>query len=187
MQDSAAIFVDGRYTLQVKSQVDKKLFSYESLENGGLTSWLEANTKVEHTIGYDPKLHTPNSLKKLRKSSKAKLLAIKNNPLDNSWANRPKTPSSKIKIHPVKFSGETHHHKCKRIAKLISKKNADIALITSPASIAWLLNIRGHDNPYSPIPNCRLLINDKKKVYLISETNKAQNLIKEKDDFQKLI
>ena len=70
MQDSAAIFVDGRYTLQVKSQVDNKLFNYESLENGGLSSWLEANTKVEHTIGYDPKLHTPNSLEKLKKSQK---------------------------------------------------------------------------------------------------------------------
>jgi Xaa-Pro aminopeptidase len=78
-------------------------------------------------------LHTPNALEKLRKCSKAKLLAIKNNPLDNSWTNRPNTPSSKIKIHPVEFSGEPHHHKCTRIAKLISKKNADIALITSPA------------------------------------------------------
>ena len=172
MQDSAAIFVDGRYTLQVKSQVDKKLFSYESLENGGLTSWLEANTKVEHTIGYDPKLHTPNSLKKLRKSSKAKLLAIKNNPLDNSWANRPKTPSSKIKIHPVKFSGETHHHKCKRIAKLISKKNADIALITSPASIAWLLNIRGADVMCTPLILSTATIDKHGKVQLFVNNDK---------------
>ena len=179
MQDSAAIFVDGRYTLQVKSQVDNKLFNYESLENDGLSSWLEANTKVKHTIGYDPKLHTPNSLEKLKKYSKAKLLAIKNNPLDNSWANRPNTPSSKIKIHPVEFSGEPHHHKCTRIAKLISKKNADIALITSPASIAWLLNIRGADVMCTPLILSTATIDKHGKVQLFVDNDKLTHELRD--------
>ena len=178
MQNSAAIFVDGRYTLQVKSQVDNKLFSYEKLENDGLKSWLEANTKATHIIGYDPKLHTPNALKKLKKYSKAKLMAIHNNPLDNSWENRPEKPTSKITIHPIEHAGESHHHKCIRIAKLISNKHADVALITSPSSIAWLLNIRGADVMCTPLILSTAIIDKKGKVQLFVDSNKLTTDIK---------
>jgi len=155
MTDSAAIFVDGRYVLQVKDQVDGDLFSYESLEDRGVTKWLKANIKKGQRIGFDPRLHSPDALKALKSaigSQGGTLEALDKNPIDLAWTDRPAMPVAPLTIQAEDLAGESHSSKRERIAKIIEDKQADRALITAPASIAWLLNIRGGDVSCSPLP-----------------------------------
>ena len=130
------------------------------------------------TLGLDPKLFTSNQINNffLRYN---KIKVIKTNLIDDIFNNY------RIKSKPFfslskKITGESHLIKIKRIANFIKKKKSNYLFISAPENVAWLLNIRGHDNPSSPIPNCRLIIDSNKKIFLICEKIKAKNLIKEK-------
>ncbi|MCF6276030.1 MAG: aminopeptidase P family N-terminal domain-containing protein, partial [Robiginitomaculum sp.] len=161
LSDKAAMFIDGRYTLQVRTQVDGDLFAYERLENGGMANWLKANS-AERTIGYDPKLHSPDALANFIKAVEAaggKLQAVETNPIDQAWTNRPPAPKAELTVQPLDLAGQSHADKRLQIAKAIKGKGADAALITAPASIAWLLNVRGGDVMCSPLPLASLIIN----------------------------
>jgi len=155
MLEKAAIFIDGRYVLQVKDQVDGSLFSYEKIEDRGQMKWLKGNVENGQRIGFDPRLHSPDALKALKtavESSGAVLEPLEINPIDMAWTDRPAMPVAPLTVQPEDFAGESHGSKRTRIAKIIADKQADAALITSPASIAWLLNIRGGDVKCSPLP-----------------------------------
>ena len=154
LREKAAVFVDGRYTLQVKAQVAEDLFSYERLEKGGVAAWLQDNSSAGQRIGYDPRLHTPTALKRLREAisrAGATLISVDPNPIDTAWTDRPAPPLSTVTIQPLDLAGETHADKRARIAALVKTQGADAALITAPASIAWLLNIRGGDVMCTPL------------------------------------
>ncbi len=155
LQGAAAVFVDGRYTLQVGAQVDDTLYAFKRLEDKGVTAWLSANVKPGQVIGYDPRLHSPTHLKALTaavEKAGGAMKAVDQNPIDTAWTDRPAPPAAKVSIQPLKYSGEDHDKKRTRIADILKDKNADAALITSPASIAWLLNIRGGDVMCTPLP-----------------------------------
>ena len=169
MKETAAIFIDGRYTLQVAAQVDNTLFNYEKLENGGVAKWLKANTKSGQLIGYDPRLLSPSALETLRKAaalSGAELKALDVNPIDAAWGDRPAAPMAKLTIQPLHLAGESHADKRTRIGKALSEQNAEAALITSPASIAWLLNIRGGDVMCTPLPLSTAIVKSNGQVDL---------------------
>ena len=175
MRDSAAMFIDGRYTLQVGAQVDNTLFSYERLEGGGVAAWLKANTSEGQTIGYDPRLHSPSALGTFRKaaaSSGAALKALDINPIDAAWEDRPAAPTAKLTIQPLGLAGESHSDKRIRIGKALKDQNAEAALITSPASIAWLLNIRGGDVMCTPLPLSTVIIKANGQVDLFIKPEK---------------
>jgi len=181
MTETAAIFVDGRYTLQVAAQVDNTLFSYEKLEQGGVASWLKANTKSGQIIGYDPRLLSPSALGTLRKSaslSGAELKPLEINPIDAAWDDRPTAPTAKLTIQPLELAGECHADKRARIGKALSDQNADAALITSPASIAWLLNIRGGDVMCTPLPLSTVIIKANGQVDLFVKPEKLSDDIR---------
>lgn len=155
MTDSAAIFTDGRYTIQVRQQVDGNLFSYENLEGGGVAKWLRSNIKPNQKIGFDPKLHSPAALSRLVtaiEGAGGTAISLSPNPIDVAWTDRPAAPVTPITIQPEALAGKSHTQKRAEIAKTIHKQNADCALITAPASIAWLLNIRGADVQCTPLP-----------------------------------
>ncbi len=155
MQDAAAVFVDGRYTLQVGAQVDENLFAYKRLEDNGITAWLKDIVKAGQIIGYDPRLHSPDALAKLKKAVESvggTLKALGSNPIDTAWTDRPAAPSAPVSVQPMEFAGENHADKRARIGKALAEKQADATLITAPASIAWLLNIRGGDVMCTPLP-----------------------------------
>ncbi|HFB55054.1 MAG TPA: aminopeptidase P family protein, partial [Hellea balneolensis] len=146
MADKAAVFVDGRYTLQVRSQVNEALFSYEQLEGHGVAHWLAAHVTSGMKIGYDPRLHSPDSLNILAKATHkvgGTLVPVQTNPIDTAWDDRPDAPTAPFTIQPAELAGQEQAEKRALIGKLIQDKGADCAVITSPASIAWLLNIRG--------------------------------------------
>jgi Xaa-Pro aminopeptidase len=163
MADKAAVFVDGRYTLQVKAQIDSKLFEARDLVEGGVPLYLESETRSGQVVGYDPRLHSPDALGWLKiaaAKSGVTLKAVNDNPVDAAWAAaRPKQPEAPITPHPVEFSGEESADKRARVGADVAKAGADAAVLTAPSSIAWLFNVRGGDVIRSPLPIGQAILN----------------------------
>jgi len=155
MADEAAIFVDGRYTLQVRAQVDGALFAYRDLVDGGVPAFIRERAKLGQRIGYDPKLHSPDSLDRLRAAADAAgvtLVPVERNPIDEIWDDRPPIPMAKVVPQQETYTGESAASKRHRLGEGLSGESADAVVITSPASIAWLFNVRGGDVARTPLP-----------------------------------
>jgi len=156
LADKAAIFVDGRYTMQVRDQVDGATFEIRDLIEGGVPKYLEDHTKSGWSVGYDPRLHSPDALDRLKAAvakSGARLVPVAGNPVDAAWANaRPPQPAAPVVPHPTDYSGEDSADKRARLGQALADQSADAAVITAPASVAWLFNIRGGDVIRSPLP-----------------------------------
>ena len=158
--DRAAVFVDGRYTLQVQAQVDPALFAVRDLVVGGVPGYLEG-LKPGSVVGYDPRLHSPESLAKMLAAAKkagAELKPAAPNPVDAAWGDRPAQPQAQVSPHAAPLSGEDAADKRARIGEAVAKAGADAALITAPSSIAWLFNIRGGDVKRAPLPLAQAVI-----------------------------
>jgi Xaa-Pro aminopeptidase len=155
LKDRAAVFVDGRYTLQVGEQVDASVFEIRDLVEGGVPAYLETASPGS-VIGYDPRLHSPDALQHLRAAAQkagASLKSVASNPLDAAWGQaRPAQPTAPIVPHALEFAGEDATVKRERVGKAVKDAGADAAVITAPASIAWLFNVRGGDVIRSPLP-----------------------------------
>jgi Xaa-Pro aminopeptidase len=162
LKDKAAIFVDGRYTLQVRDQVDQGTFEIRDLVEGGVPAYLETAPKGS-VIGYDPRLHSPDALERLKAAvakAGAQLRPVSPNPLDAAWgAQRPPQPTAPVVPHPLEYSGEDSNGKRHRLGKLLAERGADAAVITAPASLAWLFNVRGGDVIRSPLPIGQAVLN----------------------------
>ncbi|MGB0630280.1 MAG: aminopeptidase P family protein [Alphaproteobacteria bacterium] len=154
MTDKAAIFVDGRYTLQVRDQVDTAAFVPEHLAESPPDKWLRANAPKGAKIGFDPWLHTPAGIDRLRKACKvagAELVPVDANPVDAAWRDQPPPPLGPVIAYPEEFAGQGAADKRKRIADGLKEDGADAAVLSAPDSIAWLLNIRGSDVANTPL------------------------------------
>jgi Xaa-Pro aminopeptidase len=177
MKDKAAVFVDGRYTLQVRDQVDPALFEVRDLVEGGVAAYLETALAQGQTIGFDPRLHSPEALDRLKSAAAragAALKPVTANPLDEAWgAQRPPQPKAPVVPHPVEYSGEDSASKRARIGKALSDDGADAAVITAPASIAWLFNIRGGDVIRSPLPLAQAVLNKDGAAQLFLDPDKS--------------
>ncbi len=177
----AVMFVDGRYTLQVRDQVDPDLFDYDRLEDSGLTRWLLNNISKGDRVGYDAKLHSPKALENIERavtSAHGTLVPIQQNPIDQAWTDRPPAPLTPVTIFPISVAGETHRDKQARIAQILNTKTADTCLITAPASIAWLLNIRGSDVMCTPLPLSTAFIRANGHVDLFIHPDKISDSIR---------
>jgi Xaa-Pro aminopeptidase len=155
MTDEAAVFTDGRYTLQVRAQVDGDLFAYRDLVDGGVPAFLRERGKQGQRIGYDPKLHSPDSLDRLRAAADAAgvtLAPVERNPIDEIWDDRPPIPMAKVVPQQETYTGESAASKRHRLGEGLNDEGADAVVITSPASIAWLFNVRGGDVARTPLP-----------------------------------
>ncbi len=156
LKDKAAVFVDGRYTLQVRDQVDAGLFEIRDLVEGGVPAYLETAATAGQTIGYDPRLHSPDALERLKAAvakAGARLKPVEPNPLDAAWGReRPGQPVAPVAPHPIAYAGEESAAKRARVGQDLARKGADAAVLTAPASLAWLFNVRGGDVIRSPLP-----------------------------------
>lgn len=149
----AAIFVDGRYTLQVRNQTDTNLFETLDLMNDGPQNWLEANLKKGAKLGYDPWLHTQSAVERLKQTAEragATLVPLIPNPLDSVWTDQPEPPRAPALPHGIELAGETSQSKRDKLAADLKKRSTDAVVLTLPDSICWLLNIRGQDVPHTP-------------------------------------
>jgi Xaa-Pro aminopeptidase len=153
--ERAALFVDGRYTLQVRQQVDTALFAIEHLVENPPHQWLEKNLTSQDRLGYDPWLHTIESAERLAKAcaaSGASLVAVEPDLFDAIWTDRPGPPLGPIRLHDVAFAGEEAITKLSRIRPEIGKLKADALVVSDPHCVAWAFNIRGSDVPHTPLP-----------------------------------
>ena len=163
LADKAAIFVDGRYTLQVRDQVDAATFEIRDLVEGGVPAYLETAAAKGQLIGYDPRLHSPDALERLKAAAAkagAALKPVAANPLDEAWgAARPAQPTAPVVPHTLEHAGEESSAKRNRIGQVLAGKNADATVLTAPSSIAWLFNVRGGDVIRSPLPLGQAILN----------------------------
>jgi Xaa-Pro aminopeptidase len=155
LADTAAIFVDGRYTLQVRNQVDTGLFTPKHVTEEPPAEWIEANLAAGAKLGYDPWLHTETQVKALTTAAEKAggvLIACADNPLDAVWHDQPAPPIAPVVAHAVDYAGRSAAEKRAEMAAALNKQKAEAAVITLPDSIAWLLNVRGGDVARTPLP-----------------------------------
>jgi Xaa-Pro aminopeptidase len=160
-QKSAIVFVDGRYTLQVKVQLAPKLFEVGDLVDPGPFGWLAKQNLAGQKIGYDPRLISPDALDRLADAAKkagADLVATDPNPVDVAWTDRPAEPIAPVVGHELAYTGESSSSKRTRLGKAMQDARIDAAVLTSPASLAWLFNIRGGDVSRTPLPLGRAIL-----------------------------
>ncbi|MDB5476271.1 MAG: metallopeptidase family protein [Phenylobacterium sp.] len=176
LKDKAAVFVDGRYTLQVRDQVDQSLFEIRDLVEGGVPAYIEAAPRGAR-IGYDPRLHSPDALERLKAAaakSGAELRPVSPNPIDQAWgAARPPQPVAPVVPHPLEYAGEESAAKRHRLGDELKARGADASVLTAPASIAWLFNVRGGDVIRSPLPLGQAVLNSDGSARLFLDPQKV--------------
>ncbi len=153
LADRAAIFIDGRYTLAVRGQVDTDAFVPHQIPEQSPEAWIAENLPKGGTLGFDPWLQTVDGHERFARACQragAEFVPVDSNPVDAVWPDRPPAPLAPVLPHPDEYAGESSAAKRTRIAGTITTKGADVALITAPDSIAWLLNVRGGDVPRTP-------------------------------------
>jgi Xaa-Pro aminopeptidase len=153
LADRAAIFIDGRYTLAVRSQVDTAAFVPHQVPEQSPETWIAKNLPKGGRLGFDPWLQTIDGHERFARACECaggSFVPLESNPIDAVWHDRPPAPLAPVLPQPVEFAGETSEAKRTRIADIVAAKGADVALITAPDSIAWLLNVRGGDVPRTP-------------------------------------
>jgi Xaa-Pro aminopeptidase len=152
--DKAMVMTDGRYTIQIKNQVDKKLFEICDMADITLGDWIGANAKKGDVFGYDPKLHTKKQIDGLNEKLTAAGISLRpvgNNPIDKIWADRPQSPIGIVEIFPDDIAGATSAEKRSSIAATLKKDKISSVIISLADSLCWLLNIRGSDIGYNPL------------------------------------
>jgi Xaa-Pro aminopeptidase len=159
----AAIFVDGRYTLQVRKQTDTKLFEPRDLVAEGPQGWIADALPKGAKLGYDPWLHTAHGVAHLKAAAEkagGTLVAVETNPIDAVWTDQPAPPITPAKPHALNLSGEQSEAKRLRLGDGLKKTGAEAAVITLADSVCWLLNMRGHDVPHTPFTLAFAILHD---------------------------
>ncbi len=176
LKDKAAVFVDGRYTLQVRQQADTKLFEPRDLVAEGPNGWLETNAPKGARIGFDPWVHSAASADALRiavAKAGATLVPTDGNPIDAVWSDRPAAPTAKAAPHAMALAGESSESKRLRIAEEIKRSGADAAVVSLADSICWLLNMRGGDTPHTPFVLSYAILNSDGSTDLFMDGRKS--------------
>jgi len=166
------LFVDGRYTIQAENESGK---NFKIIE---IHKKLPGSIIKKCRLGFDPHVFTSKKLKHYF-SYNVTLIAINKNLIDKIYKNKPKKTKSFFSL-PRNITGESHQSKIKKVRNFLKLKKVDYLFVSASENVAWLLNIRGHDNPTSPIPNSRLIIGKNKTLLLITEKNNARKIITEK-------
>ncbi len=175
LKESAAIFVDGRYTVQVRQQVDAEQFEYLSLHDTPQAQWLTEQLSANTNVGFDARLHTLswfNSTRDTLNKAKITLVAVKQNPIDLNWSDRPQASSEPIMAFSEQSAGRTSVEKRSTIGAAIKVAGADVAIISALDSFCWLLNIRGKDVPRLPVVLGTALLHANGDMLLFTDTTK---------------
>ena len=154
LRDKAAIFVDGRYTLQVRDQVDGRLYEYKSVPQDKLADWLAENAAEGAKIGFDPWLHTSGWVKATAKALEkvgAELVPVEANPVDAVWQDRPEPSSAPAFVQDDALAGRSSADKRAEVGEWLKAEKLDAAVISALDSVAWLLNVRGSDVDRTPV------------------------------------
>ncbi|HEU0221060.1 MAG TPA: aminopeptidase P family N-terminal domain-containing protein, partial [Paracoccaceae bacterium] len=174
LADRAAIFVDGRYTLQVRAQVDLACFQPVASHQVNSGDWLAEAMPEGGILAYDPWLHGREEIERLEAKLAPRRVILRAGPnlVDRIWQDQPPRPAAPVSIHPEGLAGETHEAKRARLAGDLSKAGISAAVLTLPDSIAWLLNIRGADIARTPVTQAFALLHSDARVSLFSDPGK---------------
>lgn len=180
LRDRAALFIDGRYTLQADQQVDPERWERHHVIRTPPSGWI-----AEHlgggTLGFDPKLHAIGAAKRLRAAIEAtggRLVPLDPNPIDQIWADRPGAPLGPIEGLSTETTGLSASDKRARIAAAIADAGAAATVLNQAESIAWLLNIRGQDTPYTPLPLAYAIVDSTGAVELFVDPEKLDDRVR---------
>ena len=179
--EEAAIFVDGRYTVQVREQVDSEVFTPEPWLDLPPEKWIEERLKDGQRLGYDPWLHTPGQVERLAKSAAgcgATLVAVAQNPVDAIWTDRPALPTGAVALHRKRFAGQKAEAKLAAVRKGL--KGCHGLVISDPHAVAWLFNIRGSDVSHTPLPLAFAIVPREGRPSLYIDGRKLSNSVRDK-------
>lgn len=174
-KESATIFVDGRYTVQVRKQVPESVFEYRHLIEEPSLDWLVQTLPQGAKVAYDPRMHTAAWLKgaQTQLTGKLELATLTSNPIDQLWDDRPAPIVSDVRLMPTEAVGQSCASKRTEIANLLTAKEADAAVLTELDSICWLLNIRGLDVSRLPVVLSNAIIHANNNVEFFLEPNRV--------------
>jgi Xaa-Pro aminopeptidase len=179
LAEDAAIFIDGRYTLQAQSEVDTELFAPVDITRTPPAAWLAEHVREGQRIGYDPWVHTPGQADSLRDkltSKGAELVAVAENPIDRIWNDRPDPPRGAITMYPERLAGESAADKLERVRGTLA--NTDAMLVSDPSALAWAFNIRGGDVAHTPLPLGYALVPREGRPTLYVDGGKLSNSVR---------
>lgn len=175
----AALFVDGRYTLQAAKQVDAKAWAVESLIDPPPESWVSAHLKAGDRLGFDPWLHTFAAAERLSAAcakAGAELVPVDGNPVDAIWQDRPQPPLAPVAVHSLQHAGVTEAEKLTQIRAEIAKLGADALVLSDSHAVAWTFNIRGADVAHTPLPLSYALVPKDGRPTIFIDHRKLSNL-----------
>ena len=176
LKNKSYLFVDGRYTLQAKAEINK---NFEICEIPKIKPYyILKNLNKKITLGFDPKLFTSSTLKNIISNSLIKPKPINNNLIDIIWKNKKKINNNKFYILEEKYHGENYLNKIGKVCKFLKLKDIHYLLTTATENISWLLNIRGSDALYSPLTNGKILFNKNGKIIFFTNIKKITPQIK---------
>jgi Xaa-Pro aminopeptidase len=182
LADRAAIFVDGRYLVQVREEVDVAAFAVEHLVEHPPAAWIEENLPAGAKLGYSPWLHTVDGAERLSKACAAaggSLVALTDNPLDALWTERPAPPLGAIALHDLRYAGEEAAAKLARVREAVGKR-ADALVVSDPQAVSWLFNIRGHDVPHTPVVLAYAIVQMSGRPMIYVDSRKLGSAVREK-------
>ncbi|HEY0311933.1 MAG TPA: aminopeptidase P family protein [Allosphingosinicella sp.] len=163
LPEEAAIFTDGRYTLQVRDQVDGRHWSYQSVPETSAANWLKVHAPDGGRIGYDPWLHTSDWVVRAKEAlaeKGAELVAVRRNPIDAVWSDKPEPSKARLAVHPETYTGKSSAAKRQEMADWLREQKADAAVLSALDSIAWTFNVRGADVEHTPVALSFALVNE---------------------------
>jgi Xaa-Pro aminopeptidase len=181
LADRAALFVDGRYTLQAAEQVDTSVFTIVHIGEISPERWLEANLIAGAKLGYDPWLHTVDGAERLSRAcvnAGATLVPTEPNPVDTLWTDRPAPPLGPVSLHDLRFAGEYASSKLGRIRAEIASLRADALVVSDPHAVAWTFNIRGSDVAHTPLPLAYAIVPQDGRPTLYVDGAKLSNVVR---------
>jgi len=181
LHDRAVLFVDGRYTLQARDQIDAAAFAIVNVGDTAPDRWIEANLPSGMRLGYDPWLHTGDNAERLAKACSnvgATLTPTETNPVDAIWTDRPAPPSGTVTLHDFRFAGEYSSSKLTRLRSEIAALRADALVVSDPHAVAWTFNIRGADVAHTPLPLCFAIVPKEGRPSLYVEGAKLSNAVR---------
>jgi len=182
LASEAALFVDGRYTLQAAKQVDGKAWAVEPLVDPPPESWLAGHLKSGDRIGYDPWLHTSAAAERLAAACSkagAELVPVDSNPVDAIWTERPAPPLAQVSLHALRLAGEAEADKLARIRGEIDKLGTDALVLSDSHAVAWTFNIRGADVAHTPLPLSYALVPKDGRPTIFIDHRKLSNLTRD--------
>jgi Xaa-Pro aminopeptidase len=187
LKNRAALFVDGRYTLQGREQTDTDVFSVVLISEQTPEAWIEAEAPSGAKLGYDPWLFRSSEIEAMARActaAGATLVTTEGDPVEAIWTDRPAPPLGAVALHPIEYSGEAATAKLARVRDDLGKARTDALVVSNPTAVAWAFNIRGADVTHTPLALAFAVVPAEGRPSLFVDSRKLSNTVR--DELERL-